>query len=91
MNEMICIGRLCRSKKGRDSGRLFIIKEIEDENYVLVTDGVMRKVDTPKRKKLKHLELKPCVVENVAAKLKAGTKVFDAEVRSAIAQAAPQE
>lgn len=61
-----------------------MIKEVLDGEYVYIVDGMMRKTAKPKRKKLKHLELKPEVLEGIAAKIADGTKVFDAEIASAI-------
>lgn len=84
MDNRVCIGRVCYSKAGRDKGNIFIIKEILDENYVLIVDGVLRKVYSPKKKKLKHLELRPEITQTIAEKFKWNKKVFDAEIRSAI-------
>jgi len=78
------IGRLCLSKAGRDQGRYFIVKEVIDENYVYVVDGMMRKLAAPKKKKRKHLAMKPMVFAGIAEKFAAGVKVFDAEIASAI-------
>ncbi len=61
-----------------------MITGIIDEQYVFVADGVLRKLAKPKKKKLKHLSLKPMIIEPIAEKLVAGKKVFDAELRSAI-------
>ncbi len=80
----VCIGRMCLSRSGRDKGRYFMIVEVVDSAYVLVADGVMRKLAKPKKKKLKHLGLKPVVLEEIAEKLQEGKKVFDAELKSAI-------
>jgi ribosomal protein L14E/L6E/L27E len=44
-----------KSKAGRDKDRVFIIIEIIDELYVLIADGDLRKVEKPKKKKIKHL------------------------------------
>lgn len=79
-----CAGRVCLSKSGRDKGKYFIILSIIDEDYVFIADGEMRKLATPKKKKLKHLDLKPIVMQSIASKLCEGYKVFDSEVRSAI-------
>lgn len=78
------LGGIVVSLSGRDKGRCFIIEEIVDENYVYITDGMLRKVVHPKKKKIKHLDLKPLVLEGIAQKFKVGTKVFDKEVASAI-------
>ena len=77
-------GRVVVSTAGRDAGRVFIILSVIDTLYVYIADGDLRKIDHPKKKKLKHLKLTGVVLEPIAGKLKQGTKVFDAEVRRAI-------
>ena len=77
-------GRLCLSKSGRDKGRYFIIKEVLEGGCVYIVDGALRKVEKPKKKKLKHVVLRRERAEVIGEKFTAGTKVFDAEVRSAI-------
>jgi len=49
------IGRMVYSKAGRDKGKLYIIIEALDDNYVLVCDGILRTKSRPKKKKLMHL------------------------------------
>lgn len=78
------IGRIAVSNAGRDTGRVFVIKQVVDTYYVYIVDGDLRKMDRPKKKKLKHLKLTENVLSGIADKLAAGTKVFDAEIRSAI-------
>ena len=78
------VGRIAVSKAGRDTGRVFVIKQVIDTYYVYIVDGDLRKMDRPKKKKLKHLKLSEDVLDSIADKLKEGTKVFDAEIRSAI-------
>ncbi len=48
-------GQLVRSKAGRDKDRLFIIIGIIDDQYVTIVDGDLRRVEKPKRKKIRHL------------------------------------
>lgn len=50
-------GQAAISLAGRDKGRVFMIVEILDEDHVAIADGQLRKIDKPKRKKLKHLKL----------------------------------
>ncbi len=78
------IGRVAQSAAGRDKGRLFIIVNIVDEQYVYIADGDLRLLDRPKKKKLRHLRLRQEILQSIADKLKGGMKVFDAEVRSAL-------
>ena len=55
-------GRVVLSTQGRDEGRYFIVLEVIDENFVLMADGLTRKLANPKKKKVKHLRPKPIVV-----------------------------
>ena len=62
-------GRVVLSTQGRDEGRYFIVLEVIDENFVLMADGLTRKIDHPKKKKIKHLRPKPIVVNVDGSKL----------------------
>ena len=85
------IGRFARSKAGRDKGRLFIITGIVDEAHVQVADGEIRRVDRPKKKKLRHLEILDQTCADVAGTLAARHRLLDADLRKAIrAHEAPQ-
>ena len=55
-------GRVVLSTQGRDEGRYFIVLEVIDESFVLMADGLTRKIDHPKKKKIKHLRPKPILV-----------------------------
>ena len=81
---LIEIGRIAFSKSGRDAGKCFIIYDIIDENYVYLVDGSLRKLNNPKKKKIKHLELKHERLDAIREKILGGKKVFDSEVYSAI-------
>ncbi len=52
---MSLIGSIAKSTAGRDRGRIFIIVGVLDDSHVLVADGRLRKIEKPKKKKLKHL------------------------------------
>lgn len=78
------IGQVVYSKQGRDKGSYFIVNKVIDENFVEIVDGRVRKLDKPKKKKIKHLTIKPQVMVKIAEKLKLGTTVFDSEIRSGL-------
>lgn len=73
------------SKAGRDKGELFLILRMEGE-YAYIVDGQLRKVDKPKKKKLKHLQRIDYISEFISAKLDNGDRVTNSEVRKALAQ-----
>lgn len=81
----INLGQVVYSKAGRDKGRKFIVIEILDESFVLVTDGDLRRIEKPKKKKIKHLELTKEIVEPINMKLNKMIKVTNAEIRKTLA------
>ena len=76
-------GRVVFSTQGRDEGRYFVVLEVIDENFVLMADGLSRKVDHPKKKKVKHLRPKPILVEVDGAKLP-NKHLQDSDLRNAL-------
>ena len=62
------LGVVVYSKAGRDSDRKFIIMDIINEEYVYIADGDLRKVEKPKRKKIKHLIITDRVFDDVLSK-----------------------
>ena len=72
------------SLAGRDSGRLFFVLET-DGVYATVADGKVRKLEHPKRKKLKHLRLAGQSDSRTAQKLRQGAPVLDSELRRELA------
>ena len=77
-------GGICQSIQGRDKDRFYIIKEVLEGGFVLVTDGNFKKLASPKKKRVKHLRLLPEKAESIGAKFESGDKVFDTEVYSAL-------
>ena len=77
-------GRVVLSTQGRDEGRYFVVLEVIDENFVRMADGLTRKVDHPKKKKVKHLRPKPIVVEVDGSKLP-NKHLQDNDLRNALA------
>lgn len=81
----IALGQIVVSKAGRDAGRRFIVVKLIDEQFVLITDGDLRRVDKPKKKKIKHLEVIGIVAEEIKEKLLSNARVTNPEVRKALA------
>ncbi len=77
------IGAVVCSRAGRDSGRRFVVVGWADENHVLLVDGDTRKLDRPKRKKIKHLRAEPATMESAEALL-GGNCLQDAAIRRAL-------
>ena len=79
------VGSRVRSIAGRDKGVDFIVIAVEGE-YLSLADGDLRKVDRPKKKKLKHIQASSDFSVFIAEKLSATGKVTNAEVRKALAE-----
>lgn len=81
-----CAGDIVLSKAGRDKNKHFIVLEIVDEQYVMIADGDLRKVDSPKRKKCKHLENTGNKSEWVIDKLSDGVRVTNPDLKKELAE-----
>ena len=66
------VGQSVRSIAGRDNGREYVIVGT-DGNYVYVADGAIRKLENPKKKKLRHIQGSYNVSEEIAERLAEGT------------------
>lgn len=75
------IGQIVKSKAGRDKGRIFLIHSVLDEQYVFVCDGDLRKLQSPKKKKVKHLVIYNTVFTEFAEKLQKNKNLDDAYIR----------
>ena len=76
------VGRVVFSKAGRDQGHYFVVVDVINEDYVAIANGCQRKVDNPKKKKIKHLVAKPEIIEEIREKIFAKKRIFDSEVRN---------
>ena len=76
------VGRVVFSKAGRDQGHYFVVVDVIDEDYVAIANGCQRKVDNPKKKKIKHLVAKPELLEEISKKISEKKRIFDSEVRN---------
>ena len=81
------VGRVVFSRAGRDQGHYFVIVDVIDEDHVAIANGCLRKVDNPKKKKMKHLVARPEVIREIAQKHEKHEPLLDADVRKALASA----
>ena len=49
-------GMLAKSKAGHDKGNIYVIYDVDD-TYVYLIDGKIRKIENPKKKKIKHVQI----------------------------------
>lgn len=80
-------GQIVRSLAGRDKGRYFVVLEVRGDNYALVADGDLRRVEKAKKKNLKHLEFHCYVDQVLYGKLSKGNNVTNRELQRALEEA----
>jgi ribosomal protein L14E/L6E/L27E len=86
--ESVLPGQVVVSKAGRDAGRKFVVVRIINELYVEIADGDLRKIEKPKKKKLKHLRITGHVIDHIRQNIENNVRVTNAEIRKALAELA---
>ena len=77
--------QIVRALRGRDSGCLFCVMDVEEGGWLLLADGKRRRVDRPKRKRDKHVSAAGDWNHPVMEKIRTGQPVRDRELRAALA------
>lgn len=81
MDDHSLLGKVVHSKSGRDKGRYFIVIGIIDAEYVYIADGDLRKIEKPKRKKVKHLSFTNLVANDVREAILSNSKISNSKIR----------
>lgn len=79
----IAKSNIVKSTAGRDAGKFFFVLETQGD-FLLLADGKTRRVENPKRKRLKHVTLVGESHSLVAEKIRSGEKITNSELRKAI-------
>jgi len=74
------LGALCISLCGRDKGKNYLIVKIVDHEFVLVADGVSKKVANPKKKRTKHIKILDMALSNSTIAKLATDSIVDNEI-----------
>lgn len=82
----LTLGQVVLSKAGRDEGKKFIVIDIIDELYVMISDGDLRRIENAKRKKIKHLQITEEAILPLCEKLEKKVRVSNSEIRKALAR-----
>jgi ribosomal protein L14E/L6E/L27E len=81
---LIKLGQYVKSIKGRDMNYIFIISAVIDDKYVKVVDGDLRKVNNPKVKNIKHLQVIDKVSQVVSEAIKNGKRISDLMIKQEV-------
>ena len=88
--EHISAGCVVKSLAGRDGGRLFVVSAPAGEGYIYITDGRTRKVEHPKKKKLRHVEYVASAVQEILQRLDQG-RLTNSAVRKFLSELTTNE
>ena len=79
--EPIQIGHIVQSTQGRDKDRFLVVIDIIDDEYALLVDGSLRRLDKPKKKKLKHFVSTGLASEEIRQRVLSEKKMNNALIR----------
>ena len=74
-------GQIVRSVAGHDKGCIFFVIKNIDDDYVLVADGDLRRIEKPKKKNVRHLQPFNKVNKVIAEKISAGVPIENFQLR----------
>ncbi len=80
----ISIGQLVTSNAGRDQTNVYLVVGINKNKLLLLANGRERKLNNPKQKNIRHVNVLKSIAQGVAEKLQSGVKISDEELRQAI-------
>ena len=79
-------GDVVRSAAGHDKDQFFLVLR-EEGDFLWLVDGKSRRLETPKRKRRKHVASAGVWTHPVTGRLREGAPVLDSEIRAALAEA----
>lgn len=82
--KIVIPGQIVYSKSGRDKNRYYIITEVLDSNYVMIVDGMYRKVEKPKKKKIMHLVILKNIASDIKEKIESGIKLTNNDIKNCL-------
>jgi ribosomal protein L14E/L6E/L27E len=75
------LGKVVNSKAGRDMHRSFIVVDILNSEYVYISDGQLRKIEKPKKKKVKHLNFTETIAEEIRVMILSKKQVTNSKIK----------
>ena len=78
------LGMFAVSKAGHDQGQMYVVLK-EEGDSVLLADGRLKPIESPKKKKKKHIQLvKTGLNEDLVIKIKNQQPINNEEIKAAI-------
>lgn len=77
-------GQLVKSIAGRDQSQYYLIFGLVGEKYLLLVDGLYHRVSKPKKKNIKHVQVRMLVDKAIEEQLVRSEAVTDSDIMMAI-------
>jgi len=74
------LGQMVIATAGRDENKKFLITCIINDQYVYISDGDTRKLEGPKKKKLKHIRLTKHISQEISQRLQQNLTVTNNDI-----------
>ena len=75
------IGKVVLSLAGRDKDHLYVIINVFDDQYVLLANGDTKRINKPKKKKVKHLDFLEDIDEEIRSAIISERKDTDLKIK----------
>lgn len=72
------------SQNGRDRGRAFVVVGVPEQNYILIADGNLRKIEKPKKKNLRHIKVSHMVLDQICETINKGERPDNSIIKNNI-------
>ncbi len=82
--QQFSLGQIVVSSAGRDKGSKFIVICIIDSQYVYISDGDIRPMEDPKKKKGIHLVGTRYISQDIKRKVETNQEITNSELRKAL-------
>lgn len=79
-------GYFAKSLAGHDKGKLYIIIEEKNDSsdFVFLSDGELKTMDKPKKKRIKHIQVIKTVDEGIGTIIQKGQELRNEDIKRAI-------
>ncbi len=78
-------GQVVISKAGRDKGKCFLVYDYA-EPYVYLVDGKLRRLECPKKKKEKHIQVTNHIDRDIEERIINESRLNNADIRKSLSQ-----
>ena len=75
------IGKVVLSKSGRDKNHLYIIVDQLNDDYMLLSNGSTKSIQSPKKKSIKHLDILEDLSDEIKSSIKSKDKGADLKIK----------